>query len=75
MLIRLEIHRSIKLFIRFRGGDSYSGYHTRAFKGVFSSVQTCGLVEVNRPLSWFSRVGQEKIFSPFLIHSEENVGV
>ena len=28
---------------------------------VFSSVQTCGLlVDVNQPLPWFSRVGQEK---------------
>ena len=24
----------------------------------FSSVQTCGLVDVNQPLPWFSRVGQ-----------------
>ena len=28
---------------------------------VFSSVQTCGLVDVNQPLRCFSRVGQEKI--------------
>ena len=42
---------------------------------VFSSVQTCGLVDVNQPLRWFSRVGQEKILSPFLEHSEEHVGV
>ena len=44
-------------------------------QGVFSSVQTCLLVDVNQPLPWFSHVGQEKILSPFLKHSEENVGV
>ena len=44
-------------------------------QGVFSSVQTCGLLDVNQPLPWFSRVGQEMILSPFLEHSEENVGV
>ena len=33
---------------------------------VFSSVETCGLVDVNQPLPWFSRVGQQKILSPFL---------
>ena len=42
---------------------------------VFSSVQTCGLVDANQPLLWFSRVGQEKILSPFLESSKENVGV
>ena len=73
MLIRLEIHRSIKLFIRFRV-QLQRLPHTRPQR-VFSSVQTCGLVDVNRPLPWSSRVGQEKIFSPFLRHSEENVGV
>ena len=44
-------------------------------QGVFSSVQTWGLMDVNQPLPWFSRVGQEKILYPFLEHSEENVGV
>ena len=47
---------------------------TRAVK-VFSSIQTCGLVEVNQMFPWFSRVFQEKILSPFLEHLEENVGV
>ena len=43
---------------------------------VFSSVQTCGLVDANnQPLQWFLRVGQEKILSPFLEPSDENVGV
>ena len=41
----------------------------------FSSVQTCGLLDVNQPLPWFSRFGQEKILSPFLEHSEEHVGL
>ena len=48
---------------------------TRALKGFFSSVQTCGLVDVNQPLPWFSRFGQEKILSLFLEHSEEHAGV
>ena len=48
---------------------------TRALKGFFSSVQTCGVADVNQPLPWFSRFGQEKILSPFLEHSEENGGV
>ena len=47
---------------------------TRAVK-VLSSVQTCGLVDVNQMFPWFSRVFQEKILSPFLEHLEENVGV
>ena len=40
---------------------------------VFSSVQTCVLVDVNQPLPWFFTrwpVGLEKILSPFLEHSE-----
>ena len=41
----------------------------------FPSVETCGLVDVNQPLPWFSCVGQEKILSPFLQHSEERAGV
>ena len=41
----------------------------------FSSVQTCGLVDVNQPLPRFSRFGQEKILSLFLEHSEEHAGV
>ena len=48
---------------------------TRALKGFFSSAQTCGLVDVNQPLPWFPRVGQEKILSLFLEHSEEHAGV
>ena len=32
---------------------------------VFYLVQTCGLVDVNQPLPWFSRVGQEEILSCF----------
>ena len=47
---------------------------TRAVK-VLSSVQTCGLVDVNQMFPWFSRVFQEKILSPFLEHLEEIVGV
>ena len=35
---------------------------------VFCSVQTCSLVDVNQPLPSFSRVGQQKILSPFLEH-------
>ena len=42
---------------------------------VFSSVQTCVLVDVNQPLPWFFTLGLEKIPSPFLEHSEEYVGV
>ena len=42
---------------------------------VLSSVQTCGLVDVNQMFPWFSRVFQEKILSPFLEHLEEIVGV
>ena len=42
---------------------------------VFSSVQTCVLVDVNQPLPWFFMLGLEKIPSPFLEHSEEYVGV
>ena len=45
---------------------------TRALKGFYSSVQTYGLVDVDQPLPWFSRVGQEKILSLFLKHSEEH---
>ena len=41
---------------------------------VFSSVQTCRLVDVNQPLLWFLRVGQEKILSSFLEHPEEDSG-
>ena len=44
-------------------------------QGVFSSVQICGLVDVNQPLPWFSCFGQEKILSPFLERSDEDVGV
>ena len=40
-----------------------------------SMIQTCSLVDVNQPLPWFSRLGQEKILPLFLEHSEENVGV
>ena len=42
---------------------------------VFSSVQTCVLVDVNQPLPWFFMLGLEKIPSPFLEHSEEYVCV
>ena len=42
---------------------------------LFSSVQTCGLVDINQVLPWFSRTGQDKILSPFLEHSEEHVGI
>ena len=42
---------------------------------VFSSVQTCVLVDVNQPLPWFFTLGLERIPSPFLEHSEEYVGV
>ena len=35
---------------------------------LFSSVQTCGLVNINQPLPWFSCIGQEKILSCFLEH-------
>ena len=35
---------------------------------LFSSVQTCGLVNFNQPLPWFSCIGQEKILSCFLEH-------
>ena len=42
---------------------------------VFSLVQTCTLVDVNQLLPWFSHVGQDKIHSPFLEHSEEHVGI
>ena len=43
---------------------------------VFSSFQTCVLVDVNQPLPWFfTRVGLEKILTPFLEHSEEYAGV
>ena len=45
---------------------------TRALK-VFSSVQTCGLVDVTQPLPWFSRVGQLIFFSPFLEHSRRKM--
>ena len=38
----------------------------------FSSVQTCGLVDVNQPLP---RVCREKTLSPFLEHLEEHVGL
>ena len=30
---------------------------------VSCSVQTCGLVDGNQPLPWFSRIGQEKSLS------------
>ena len=33
----------------------------------FSSVQTCGLVNVNQPLPWFSLVGQERFQDKFLV--------
>ena len=52
----------------------YKGYHYRPER-CLSSIQTCGSVDINQPLPWFSRVGYEKILSPFLEHSEENVGV
>ena len=39
---------------------------TRALKDFSFRVKTCGLVNVNQPLRWFSRVRQEKILSPFL---------
>ena len=42
---------------------------------VFSLVQTCSLVDDNQLLPWFSRVGQERILSPFLEHLEEHVGI
>ena len=36
---------------------------------VFSSVQTCVLVDANQPLPWFfTRVDLERILSPFLEH-------
>ena len=48
---------------------------TRAVQGFFFSAQTCGLVDVNETLPWFSRIGQEKILFLFLEHSKENVGI
>ena len=45
------------------------------FHSEIQSIQTCSLVDVNQPLPWFSRLGQEKILPLFLEHSEENVGV
>ena len=42
---------------------------------VFSSVQTCVLLEVNQPLPWFFTRLPREILSLFLEHSEEYVGV
>ena len=40
---------------------------------------TCGFIDVNQPLlgplTCFSRVGHEKVLSPFLEHSEEHASV
>ena len=81
---RSQLEQSVKFIFRI-GTESHSCQastylftavttNTRAQR-FFSSVQTCGLVDVNQPLPWFSRVGREKILSPFLEHSEEHVGL
>ena len=42
---------------------------------LLSLVQTFGLVNINQPLPWFSRIGQEKILSCFLECLEEHASI
>ena len=81
---RSQLEQSVKFISRIGTGAQSCQASTRLFTAVttntppqrfFSSVQTCGLVDVKQPLPWFSRVGREKILSPFLEHSEEHVGL
>ena len=81
---RSQLEQSVKFIFRI-GTESHSCQaSTHLFTAVttntrpqrfFSSVETCGLVDVSQLLPWISRVGREKILSPFLEHSEEHVGL